>query len=73
MVEALTPLGTSVAGAIVCASLFFVAGVAAVAYFFYTSKLSPVNCMLLHYIASCAAMGLRNGSLQNIRGTMWSS
>ena len=36
--EAFEPLGSSVAGAIVCASLFFVAGVLGLAYFFYTSE-----------------------------------
>ena len=37
-IEAFTPLGSSVAGAIVCASLFFVAGALSLFYFFYTSK-----------------------------------
>lgn len=36
--EAFTPLGSSVAGAIICASLFFVAGVLSLGYYFYTSK-----------------------------------
>lgn len=36
--EALEPLGSSVAGAIVCASLFFVGGIVAIANYIHTGR-----------------------------------